>query len=153
MVSDTESQGLVVRRVRVPRARIWCSERSVDETQRKTLVLHRNSVASRGTAQRLGARTCSHIEVKWLWLQQAMDEKKLSTKSVPTDSNNADIATKGLTSDRRWKLMNLMGRSLVAGVECLVRQPMEKITRTSISDSDMNQTVKKSTRCRTLGSV
>ena len=32
MVSDTESQSLVVRRVRVPRARIRSSERSVDET-------------------------------------------------------------------------------------------------------------------------
>ena len=58
----------------------------------------------------------------------AMDEKKLATKHVPTESIIADIGTKGLTSDRIWKQMNQMGMSLVAGVECLVRQPMERIT-------------------------
>ena len=81
----------------------------------KTLVLHCDSVASRGMAQRLGAGKCHHIEVKWLWLRQAMDEKKLATKHVSTESNVADIGTKGLTSDSIWKLMNLMGMSLVAG--------------------------------------
>ena len=97
----------------------------------KTLVLHCDSVASRGMAQRLGAGKCRHIEVKWLWLQQAMDEKKLATKHVAIESNVADIGTKGLTSDRTWKLMNLMGMSLVAGEECLVQQPMETNTGTS----------------------
>ena len=32
--------------------------------------------------------------------------------------------------------MNLMGMSLVAGVECLVQQPREKITETTIPDRD-----------------
>ena len=31
-----------------------------------------------------------------------------------TESNVADIGTKGLTSDRIWKLMNLMGMSGVS---------------------------------------
>ena len=90
------------------------------ERQRKTLVLHCDSVASRGMAQRLGAGKCRHIEVKWLWFQQAMDEKKLATKHVSTESNVAEIGTKGLTSDRIWKLMNLMGMSLGCwrGVSC-----------------------------------
>ena len=66
----------------------------------KTLVLHCDSVASRGMAQWLGAGKCRHIEVKWLWSQQAMDEKKLATKHVSTVSNVADIGTKRLTSDR-----------------------------------------------------
>ena len=39
---------------------------------KKTLVLHCDSVASRGMAQRLGAGKCRHIVVKWLWLRQAM---------------------------------------------------------------------------------
>ena len=75
-----------------------------------------------------------------------MDEKKKATKHVPIESNIADIGTKGLTSDRIWKLMNHMGMSLVAGVECLVQQPMEKITGTSILDRGTNQTVRLSTR-------
>ena len=61
-------------------------------------------------------------------------EGKLATKHVPTGSDIADIGTKGLTSYRIWKLMNQMGMSLVAGVECLVQQPMEKTTETSILD-------------------
>ena len=79
----------------------------------KTLVLHCDSVASRGMAQRLGAGKCRHIEVKWLWLQQAMDEKKLATQHVSTEPNVPEIGTKGLTSDRIWKLTNLMGMSLL----------------------------------------
>ena len=47
-----------------------------------------------------------------------MDEKKWATKHVPTESHIADIGTNKLTSDRIWKLMNQMGMSLVAGVEC-----------------------------------
>ena len=74
----------------------------------KKLVLHCDSVASRGMAELLGAGKCRHIEVQWLWLQQAMDEKKLATKHVSTESNVADIGTKGLTSDRTGKLMNLI---------------------------------------------
>ena len=107
---------------------------------KKTLVLHCGSVASRSMAQRLGAGMCRHIEVELLWLQQSADEKKLAAKHVPTESNIADRETKGLTSDRKWKLMNQMGMSLVAGVECLV-QPMEKITGTSILAGDRSSTV------------
>ena len=45
--------------------------------------------------------------MKWLWL---------ATRHVSTESNVADIGTKGRTSDSIWKLLNLMGMSLVAGV-------------------------------------
>ena len=62
---------------------------------KKTLMLHCDSVASRGMAKRLGAGKCRHIEVKWLWLQQAMIERKLATKHVPTESNIADLCTRG----------------------------------------------------------
>ena len=65
-----------------------------------------------------------------------MDEKKLATKHVSTESNVADIGTKGLKSDRIWKLMNLMVMSLVAGVECFVQQPMETNTRTPNPDRE-----------------
>ena len=68
-----------------------------------------------------------------------MDEKKLATK-------HADIDTEELTSNRIRKRMNQMRMSWVAGVECLVEQPMEKITRTSITDRGVNQTMRLSTR-------
>ena len=55
------------------------------------------AVASR-TIQRLGAKKHYHVEVKWLWLRQAMDEIDL-------------------WNDVMWMLMNLMGMKLVAGAE------------------------------------
>ena len=100
-------------------------------------MLHCDTVASRGMAQRLGSGICRHIEVKSLWQQQGINEKKSATKHVPTLSNFADIGTKGLTSDRTWKLMNLMGMNFVAGVECLAQQPMERITVTSVLETVM----------------
>ena len=84
MVSNTESQGLVVRRVGVLRTRIWTSKRLVDETV----------TLSRAVAWHNGWVLENDIEVKRLWLQQAMDEK-LATKPVSTESNVADIGTKG----------------------------------------------------------
>ena len=51
--------------------------------------------------QRLGARKHCNVEVKWLWLRQAVDEIELWNAVM-------------------WILMNLMGMNLVAGVECLV---------------------------------
>ena len=76
---------------------------------KKSLVLHCDSAASRGMTQRLGAGKCRHIEGKYLWLQQASKERKLTTKHMPLESKVADIGPKGLTRDRIWKLMNLMG--------------------------------------------
>ena len=128
MVSNTESQSLVVRRVRVLRARTCCSTFVTKLESRGT---HSCFAATllQDVAWRSGweLQKKRHIEVKWL--QQATDEKKLATKHVPTESNIADIGTKGFTSDRIRNLMNQMEMSLVAGMECLVQQPMEKTHR------------------------
>ena len=54
-------------------------------------MLHCDSLASRGVPQRLGAAKCWHSEVKWLWLQRAVGEKKVATIHVPTESNISDV--------------------------------------------------------------
>ena len=69
---------------------------------------------SRSMTHKYGAGTCGHIEIKYLWLQYSSDDRKFSTKDVPTKSNVAYIGTKGLTHDRIWKLVNLMGMHLAA---------------------------------------
>ena len=89
-----------------------------DRKQTKTLAVHCDAVASR-MLQRLGARKHCNVGVKWLWLRQAMDEIEL-------------------WNDVMWILMNLRGMNLVAGVECLVPQPREKITGTLIPDRDVD---------------
>ena len=38
---------------------------------KKTPMLHCDSVAICGMAQRVGTGKCRHIEVKWLWLQES----------------------------------------------------------------------------------
>ena len=68
---------------------------------KKTLVLHCDSVASRGMAQRVGAGKCRHIEVKRLWLQQAtrsdrvkhcrhLDEGADERQSMETDEPDGE---------------------------------------------------------------
>ena len=84
-----------------------------DQEQRETC-----AVASR-MVQRLGTRKHCHVVVKWLWLRQAMDEIEL-------------------WNDVMGILMNLMGMKLVAGEECLVQQPRDRITGTMIPDRDVD---------------
>ena len=103
---------------------------------KKTLMLHCDSVAKSWHGTKVGAEvavaTASHGR-----------EKVGDEACVPTESNIADIGTKGLASDRTLKLMNQMRMSLTAGVECLVQQPVEIITVTSILDRGMNQTMRR----------
>ena len=47
-----------------------------EKEQTKTLAVHCDAVASR-MVQRLGARKHCNVEVKWLWLRQAMGEIEL----------------------------------------------------------------------------
>ena len=112
---ESESHREEPRAVREPLMRYICSK---DREQTKTLVDHYDSVAS-CMKQRLGARKHGNIEVKWLWLRQAMNEIEL-------------------WNDVMWILMNLMGMKLVAGTECHVQQPRDKITVTMIPDSDVD---------------
>ena len=55
----------------------------------------------------------------------------VSNEACSNRDKNCSHRMKGLTSDKIWKLMNLMGMNLAAGVESLAHQPMEKITVTS----------------------
>ena len=47
-----------------------------DRELTKVLAVHCDAAASR-VVQRLGARKHCNVEVKWLWLRQAMDENEL----------------------------------------------------------------------------
>ena len=76
-----------------------------DREQTKILVAYFDSMASH-MEQQLGASESCNDKVKWLWMRQGIDKMEL------------------------WTLTNLIGMHLVAGVECLVQQPREKITGT-----------------------
>ena len=95
----------------------------------KTRVLHCDSVASRGMAQRLGAGKCRHIEVKWLWLHQTWTRRssqrntfRLSQTLLPSERDERQ----DMETDEPD------GNEFGCWVECLVQQTMETNTGTSI---------------------
>ena len=89
-----------------------------DGEKTETPAIRCDAVASR-MVQRLSARKHCNVVVKWLRMRQAMDEIEL-------------------WNDVMWILLNLMGMNLVAGVECLVQQPRDKVTVTMIPDRDVD---------------
>ena len=99
---DAEFHGLGIGEVTRLLTKHICRE---DREQTKILVAYFDSMASH-MEQQLGASESCNDKVKWLWMRQGIDKIEL------------------------WTLTNLMGISLVAGMECLVQQPKVKITRT-----------------------
>jgi hypothetical protein len=90
----------------------------------KTLVLMCDSSASRAILQRIGAGKCRHIQTRWLWIQQSLNEGELTTRAVKTDDNIADIATKPLAKERvdhLLKRMNIMTSLPAVFLGCLTR--------------------------------
>ena len=55
-----------------------------------------------------------HLDVKWLWTQEAVQSEKFSLKKVSTDRNVSDLTTKHHHDDRLAVLMSL-GRLRFAG--------------------------------------
>ena len=68
-----------------------------------------DSSAARGAAQRLGAGKMRTLELKTLWLQDAVDKGELSISTVPGDRNVADIGTKVFALPR-LKMLAMFGR-------------------------------------------
>lgn len=58
--------------------------------------VHLDSSAARGVFQRQGAGRIRHLEIKSLWVQVALRQKKFTLHSVGTNDNVADVGTKAL---------------------------------------------------------
>ena len=89
--------------------------------ENKELMLLCDSSASRGILQRIGAGKLRHIETKWLWIQQTMNEKKMTTRAVRTEENISDIGTKPLTREEIDYFMKLMMIVPAASLGCLMQ--------------------------------
>ena len=59
-----------------------------------------------------GLGRAKHIDVQWLWLQDAVKENKLTAEKVHTEENPADLMTKPLDGRRIEYLMNVMDYEL-----------------------------------------
>ena len=74
-----------------------------------TLCVLSDSSAARAVVRRRGVGKMNHVEVKLLWLQDALREKRLTCQAVPTEYNLADFFTKGLATKRHQWLSEALG--------------------------------------------
>eukprot|EP00971_Amphidinium_carterae_P087692 1734985-Amphidinium_carterae.1 len=59
-----------------------------------SLHLETDSSASYGTCKRRGHGKLKHMEIKYLWLQQAVYAERLSIQKIPRSENRSDLFTK-----------------------------------------------------------
>ena len=89
------------------------------ETQ---VVVNTDASAARGVALRKGLGKVRHIEVSQLWIQDAIDNRKVDLRKVNTDENLADMFTKHVDRhllERHTDSLGLrreLGRHLMAPV-------------------------------------
>ena len=74
-----------------------------------------DSFACRGIMMRTGTGRICHLEIKWTWVQEALNSRRLSLHRVAADVNEADIGTKYLDAERLAKLLGLMGLRRIRG--------------------------------------
>ena len=67
-----------------------------------------DSSAARGVFQRQGVGRIRHLEVKSLWVQEALQRKLFTLHAVPSSDNTADFGTKALTIERFHKLRTML---------------------------------------------
>ena len=71
------------------------------EVARRILLRVRmDSSAARGIFGRTGPGRIRHLHTRYLWVQEKVRRKELSTDSVKGDENEADLGTKILTGER-----------------------------------------------------
>ena len=64
------------------------------EVKDLTVEVATDSSAAKSFASRRGLGKNRHVEVKWLWLQQAVAQGRVKLQKVPGDVNPADVCTK-----------------------------------------------------------
>ena len=73
------------------------------------LRVHTDSTAARGISQRQGVGKVRHLEVKTLWVQQLVQQKRLEVLKVAGDQNPADLNTKVHGKAKFLELVKLYG--------------------------------------------
>ena len=73
-----------------------------------------DSSAAKAIASRKGLGKVRHLEVRHLWLQQAVREKKVVLRKVEGKLNPSDLGTKGLSITDIERLLGLMNAKLAS---------------------------------------
>ncbi len=74
------------------------------------------STAARAVASRTGLGKVRHLEVRYLWVQEALKGGRLQVKKVAGVDNPADVATKGLGEADATRLLGSVGGEAVPRV-------------------------------------
>ena len=80
-----------------------------------TVRLSFDSSGAKGIAAKRGAGEVRHIELRTLWLQNAVERKLVILRKVPGKVNPADIGTKILTAAEVISCLALMGMKFMIG--------------------------------------
>ena len=62
--------------------------------------LHIDSSAALSIISRKGLSKAKHIDIQYLWLEEAVRKNKLMVEKIPSETNLSDLGTKHLTSER-----------------------------------------------------
>jgi hypothetical protein len=73
-----------------------------------------DSTAARAVASRTGLGKVRHLEVRYLWVQEALKGGRLQVKKVAGVDNPADVATKGLGEADATRLLGSVGGMAVS---------------------------------------
>ena len=68
-----------------------------------------DSTAARAVASRTGLGKVRHLEVRYLWVQEALKGGRLQVRQIAWTENPADVATKGLGEADATRLLEAVG--------------------------------------------
>ncbi|CAK0903416.1 unnamed protein product, partial [Prorocentrum cordatum] len=75
-----------------------------------------DSSAATALASRRGAGGARHVATPALWLQDAVEAKRLDLRKVPGKANPADLGTKVLSGEGARRFLNALGFRVVTAV-------------------------------------
>ena len=75
------------------------------EDQSVPIVLYCDSNAAIGSAKRLGVGRIRHLELRELWIQEQIAQKRLQLEKIPGSNNEADILTKQLKGQQLFEML------------------------------------------------
>ena len=74
-----------------------------------TVNLYLDASATKAIIERRGLGKLRHVEVRDLWMQEALRNKKFKLKKIATDANPSDLGTKPLMEGVIQKHMRTLG--------------------------------------------
>ena len=68
-------------------------------------ILYCDSSAAIGRAKRMGVGKIRHLELRELWIQEQVAQKKLQVEKIQSSDNDADIFTKQIKGQQLYEML------------------------------------------------